>query len=226
MISFKGAHFVKDIILTCVRWYLAYPLSYRQLEELMQERGVSVDHATIHRWVLKYTPRLEEAFHRRKRSVGSSWRMDETYIKVKGRWHYLYRAVDKSGQTIDFLLTAQRDEQAAKRFLTKAVRRHGVPETITIDGSEANAAAIRSYNQEHGTTIIIRQIKYLNNVVEQDHRGIKRITRPMLGFKSCEAAQGTLAGIELMHMLKKGQMVVEEGVAGFTPAAQFYALVA
>jgi putative transposase len=226
MISFKGAHFVKDIILTCVRWYLAYPLSYRQLEELMQERGVSVDHATIHRWVLKYTPRLEAAFHRRKRSVGSSWRMDETYIKVKGRWHYLYRAVDKSGQTIDFLLTAQRDEQAAKRFLTKAVRRHGVPETITIDGSEANAAAIRSYNQEHGTTIIIRQIKYLNNVVEQDHRGIKRITRPMLGFKSCEAAQGTLAGIELMHMLKKGQMVVEEGVAGFTPAAQFYALVA
>jgi putative transposase len=226
MISFKGAHFVKDIILTCVRWYLAYPLSYRQLEELMQERGVPVDHATIHRWVLKYTPRLEAAFHRRKRSVGSSWRMDETYIKVKGRWHYLYRAVDKSGQTIDFLLTAQRDEQAAKRFLTKAVRRHGVPETITIDGSEANAAAIRSYNQEHGTTIIIRQIKYLNNVVEQDHRGIKRITRPMLGFKSCEAAQGTLAGIELMHMLKKGQMVVEEGVAGFTPAAQFYALVA
>jgi putative transposase len=226
MISFKGAHFVKDIILTCVRWYLAYPLSYRQLEELMQERGVPVDHATIHRWVLKYTPRLEAAFHRRKRSVGSSWRMDETYIKVKGRWHYLYRAVDKSGQTIDFLLTAQRDEQAAKRFLTKAVRRHGVPETITIDGSEANAAAIRSYNQEHGTTIIIRQIKYLNNVVEQDHRGIKRITRPMLGFKSCEAAQDTLAGIELMHMLKKGQMVVEEGVAGFTPAAQFYALVA
>src|SRR6266550_5103207 len=140
MISFKGAHFVKDIILTCGRWYLAYPLSYRQLEELMQERGVSVYHATIHRWVLKYTPLLEEAFHRRKRSVGRSWRMDETYIKVKGQWHYLYRAVDKGGQTIDFLLTEQRDEQAAKRFLTRAIRRHGVHETITIDGSEANAA--------------------------------------------------------------------------------------
>jgi len=188
MISFKGAHFVKDIILTCVRWYLAYPLSYRQLEELMQERGVSVDQATIHRWVLKYTPRLEEAFHRRKRPVGRSWRMDETYIKVKGQWHYLYRAVDKSGQTINFLLTEQRDEQAAKRFLTKTIRRHGVPEKITIDGSEANAAAIRSYNAEHRTAIIIRQVKYLNNIIEQDHRSVKRVTRPMLGFKWFDAA--------------------------------------
>ena len=110
-------------------------------------------------------------------------------FEVKGQWRYLYRAVDKHGQTIDFLLTAHRDESAAKRFLMKAIRRHGVPETITIDGSEANAAAIRAYNQEHGTTIAIRQVKYLNNMVEQDHRGVKRITRPMLGFKSFEAAQ-------------------------------------
>ena len=152
--------------------------------------------------------------------------MDETYIKVKGQWRYLYRAVDKSGQTIDFLLTEQRDEQAAKRFLTKAIRRHGVPEKITIDGSEANAAAIRSYNAEHGTAIIIRQVKYLNNMVEQDHRSVKRVTRPMLGFKSFDAAQGTLAGIELMHMLKKGQLVGEEGAEGLTPAEQFYALAA
>jgi putative transposase len=138
MISFKGAHFVKDIILTCVRWYLAYPLSYRQLEELMQEREVSVDHATINRWVLKYTPLLEEAFHRCKRPVGRSWRMDETYIRVKGKWRYLYRAVDASGQTIDFLLAERRDTEAALRFLTQAIHRHGVPEKITIDGSEAN----------------------------------------------------------------------------------------
>ena len=225
MISFKGAHFVKDIILTCVRWYLAYPLSYRQLEELMQERGVSVDHVAIHRWVLKYTPLLEEAFHRRKRSVGRSWRMDETYIKVKGHWHYLYRAVDKSGQTIDFLLTEQRDEQAAKRFLTQAIRRHGVPEKITIDGSEANAVAIRNYNAEHGTAIIIRQVKYLNNIIKQEHRGVKRITRPMLGFKSFDAAQSTLVGIELMHMLRKRQL--EEGVEqDLTVAEQFYTLAA
>jgi transposase-like protein len=111
MVSFKGAHFVKDIILTCVRWYLAYPLSYRQVEELMQERGVAVDHATINRWVLKYSPQLEAAFHRQKRPVWPSWRMDETYIRVRGHWHYLYRAVDKTGQTVDFLLTEERDER-------------------------------------------------------------------------------------------------------------------
>jgi putative transposase len=121
MISFKGAHFAKEIILTCVRWYVAYPLSYRQLEEMLQERGVAVDHSTIDRWVLKYSPQLEAAFHRRKRPVSRSWRLDETYIRVRGRWHYLYRAVDKAGQTIDFLLTTHRDEPAARRFLTRAI---------------------------------------------------------------------------------------------------------
>ena len=151
--------------------------------------------------------------------------MDETYIQVKGQWYYLYRAVDKTGQTIDFLLTEQRDERAAKRFLTKAIRRHGVPEKITIDGSAANEAAIKSYNAEHGTAIIIRQVKYLNNVVEQDHRGVKRVTRPTLGFKSFEAAQQTLVGIELMHMLRKGQM--DDGVGeGLSAAEQFYSLAA
>jgi putative transposase len=203
MLSFKGAHFPPDIILTCVRWYVAYPLSYRHVEELMEERGVPIDHATIQRWVVKYGPQLEEAFHRRKRLVRGGWRMDETYIKVKGRWRYLYRVVNKTGQTIDFLLTEERDEQAAKRFLTRAVRRHGVPARITIDGSAANEVAIMRYNEEHGTSIEIRQLKYLNNMIEQDHHGVTRITRPMLGFKSFEAAQYTLAGVELMHMLKE-----------------------
>ena len=226
MMDFKGVHFEKDIILTCVRWYVAYPLSYRQLEEMMQERGVAVDHSTINHWVLKYSAQLEEAFHRRKRPVWRSWRMDETYIRVKGTWQYLYRAVDKSGQTIDFLLTEHRDTEAALRFLTQAIRRHGVPETITIDGSEADDAAIKRYNEIHGTQISIRQVKYLNNLVEQDHRSVKRVTRPMLGFKSFEAAQGTLAGIELMHMLTKGQQVEEEGAEGLTPVEQFYALAA
>ena len=225
-VSFKGAHFPQEIILTGVRWYVAYPLSYRHVEELMEERGVEVDHAIIQRWVVKYSPQLETAFHRRKRPVWISWRMDETYIRVKGEWRYLYRAVDKHGQTIDFLLTEQRDEHAAKRFLTKAIRRHGVPEKITIDGSAANEAAIKSYNEAHGTSIAIRQIKYLNNIVEQDHRAVKRVTRPMLGFKSFEAAQGTLAGIELMHMIKKRQRVVEAGAEGLTAAEQFYALAA
>ena len=151
---------------------------------------------------------------------------EETYIKVKGQWYYLYRAVDKTGQTIDFLLTAQRDEEAALRFLKKAIRRHGVPEKITIDGSAANEAAIKRYNVEHGTAIAIRQVKYLNNIVEQDHRGVKRITRPMLGFKAFDAAQSTLVGIELMPMIKKRQLVAAERDKGLTAAALFYALAA
>src|SRR5438067_13723020 len=127
---------------------------------------------------------------------------------------------------MDFLLTEHRDEAAALRCLKKAIRRHGVPETITIDGSAANEAAIKSYKEEHGTAIAIRKIKYVNNIVEQDHRGVKRVTRPMLGFKSSEAAQGTLVGIELMHMIKKKQLLVEAGDEGCTAAEQFYALAA
>lgn len=137
-------------------------------------------------------------------TCSSSWRLDETYIRVHGQWRYLYRAVDKTGQTIDVLLTTQRDREAALQFLKKANSRHGVPKTITIDGSEANAAAIRSYNEEHGTAVAIRQVRYLNNTVEQDHCAVKRIVRPMLGFKADETAQHTLAGVELMHMLRKG----------------------
>jgi transposase-like protein len=225
-ISFKGAHFPPEVILMGVRWYVAYPLSTRHVEELMAERGVDVDHSTINRWTIKYSPLLEEAFHRRKRPVWVSWRMDETYVKVKGQWRSLYRALDKHGQTIDFLLTEHRDTEAALRFLKKASRRNGVPETITIDGSDANEAAIKRYNAAHGTHIAIRQVKYLNNIVEQDHRGIKRIPRPMLGFKAFDAAQATLVGIELMHMIKKRQLVIEEGNKGLTAAELFYSLAA
>jgi putative transposase len=225
MVRFKGAHFERDMILTCVRWYLAYPLSYRQLEEMMQERGVTVDHSTLNRWVLKYAPQLEHTCRRQKSPLGMSWRMDESYMKVKGQWKDRYRAVDRSGQTIDFLLTEQRDEPAATRFLTKAIEPHGVPTKITIDGSEANAAAIRRYHQEQGTTIIIRQVQYLNNLVAQDHRAVKRVTRPRLGFKSFEAAPYTLAGVERMHMLRQGQLG-EGADQGLTPAELFYSLAA
>jgi putative transposase len=224
-VSFKGAHFPKEIILMGVRWYVASPLSTRHVEELMKERGVEVDHTTINRWVIKYSPQLEEAFHRRKRPVRLSWRMDETYIKVKGQWYYLYRAVDTHGQTIDFLLTEHRDTEAALRFLKKAIRRDGLPEMITLHGHEANEAAIKRDNEEHGT-IIIQQVKYLNNIVEQDHRAVKRITRPMLGFKSFGSAQDTLVGIELMHILKKRKMMVEAGAEGLTTAERFYSLAA
>jgi putative transposase len=225
MVTFKGAHFEATVILTCVRWYVAYPLSYRQLEEMMQERGVSVDHSTINRWVLKYTPRLEQECRRRKRPVGTSWRLDETYVKVRGQWKYLYRAVDKAGHTVDFLLTARRDRHAARRFLEKAIRSHGVPATITIDQRGAHAAALERCNAAYKLTIGVRQVKYLHNIVEQDHRAVKRLTRPTLGFKACWTAQRTLAGIEVMHMIKKGQLL-REGEPVHTPADQFYSLAA
>jgi putative transposase len=131
----------------------------------MAERGVRLDHATIQRWVVQYSPLLEEALHRRKRPVWVSWRLDETYIRVTGPWRYRYRAVDTYGQTMDFLLTEHRDKGAALRFLNKALRHHGVPETITMDGSGAHEAAITSDNEAHGTIMNIRQIQYLNNVV-------------------------------------------------------------
>jgi putative transposase len=175
---------------------------------MMAERGLVVDHSNIYRWVRKFTPKLEAIFRKMKnRPVGRSWRMDETYIKIKGHWRYLYRAVDRDGQTIDFLLTAHRDKKAALRFLKKAVRQHGLPDKVTIDKSGANTAAIEALQEETGYKIEIRQNKYLNNLVEQDHRAIKRIIRPMLGVKSFRSARITLQGIELMHMVKKGQMV-------------------
>ncbi len=224
-ISFKGRHFQHDMILQSVRWYLAYSLSYRDIEELMHERGFSVDHSTIHRWVLHYAPQLEAAFRRKKKRVGNRWRMDETYVKIKGQWKYYYRAVDKQGQTIDFLLTATRDTKAALRFLKKAIAQNGKPSLVNIDQSGANTAGLKQVNRDNQTRIKIRQCKYLNNIIEQDHRRIKRLTRPMLGFKNFHAAQRTLAGIEVMAMIKKGQMKTSAGDEQ-SPAEQFYALAA
>jgi transposase-like protein len=218
----KRQHYPLEVMLTCVRWYVAYPLSLRHIEEMMAERGVFVDHATVHRWSLKILPALTEAFRRRQRSVGKSWRMDETYIKVRGCWKYLYRAVDRDGATVDFLLTARRDEAAARRFLERAIKRHGAPEKVTTDKSGANTAAINSYNAEHKARIEMRQCKYLNNIVEQDHRAIKRITRPMLGFKTFRSARILLGGVETMHMIRKRRLASPASTA--TAAEQFYAL--
>jgi putative transposase len=219
----KRMHYPLEVMLTSVRWYAAYPLSLRHIEEMMQERGVFVDHATVHRWAIKILPVLAAVFRRRKRPVGTSWRMDETYIKVAGQWKYLYRAVDRDGDTIDFLLRAKRDCAAARRFLERAIDLHGVPEKITIDKSSANTAAIQSVQADSGADIEMRQIKYLNNIVEQDHRAIKRIVRPMMGFKSTRCARIILAGIETMHMIRKGQLDCPEGQA-LSEACQFYSL--
>lgn len=193
----------------------------------MAERGIVVDHSTLHRWGIRLVPLLDEAFRRHKRPPGRRWRMDETYIKVKGQWKYLYRAVDSSGQTIDFLLTAKRDAAAALRFFRKAIRQHGEPEVVTIDKSGANTAALATLNtgKPDEETITVRQSKYLNNLVEQDHRNIKRRIRQMLGFKSFRRAQTILAGIELIHMIRKGQLHHPTGDR-LSPAEQFCLLAA
>ena len=231
MISFKQRHFEKEIILMLVRWYVAYSLSYRDTEELALERGLNVDHSTINRWVIRYAPELEMAFRKKhKRAVGGSWRMDETYIKVKGQWVYLYRAVDKEGKTIDFMLSEKRDEPAARAFFEKAIGSSGLPEKINMDKSGANKASIDTINMylfvqllsgNFCHQIFVRQIKYLNNMIEQDHRLIKKITWPMHGFKAFHSAEATLAGIELHHMLRKNQHVSSEILSIFE---QFYQL--
>jgi transposase-like protein len=220
----KRLHYPLEVILLCVRWYSAYPLSLRHLEEMMAERGISVDHSTVHRWAIKLLPVLEKAFRRSKRKVGRSWRMDETYIKVKGEWKYLYRAVDKAGDTVDFLLRARRDKAAARSFFEHAIERNGAPEKVTIDKSGSNVAALEAINAAREKRIVVRQVKYLNNIVEQDHRAIKRRTKPMLGFKDFRCARILLSGIELMHMIRKGQM--KDGGKGQTPAQHFYSLAA
>ena len=181
-------HYPLEVVLACVRWYSAYPLSFRNIEAMMGERGVWVDHSTLHRWSIKMLPVLATVFRRRKRAVGRSWRMDETYIKVAGQWKYLYRAVDKQGVTVDFLLLAKRDHAAARAFFERAIGLHDVPEKITIDKSGANTVAIVSMQADSGLPIKMRQSKCLNNLIEQDHRAVKRITRPMLGFKTFHCA--------------------------------------
>jgi len=226
MISFKGAQFPKDVILFAVFFYVRYTVSYRDLEEIMAERGVEVDHATLNRWVAKYSPLIANSARRRKAPTDRSWRMDETYIKVKGEWVYLYRAVDKLGKTLDFMLSRKRNKTAATRFFARALEVNGLPRKIVIDKSGANTAGITAINRmlkRFGCPIPIEmvRIKFLNNIVEQDHRSIKKRIRPMLGFKSFVSASATLEGIEVASMIRKGQLT-----PGLCPFAQFAALAA
>ncbi|QIE43823.1 IS6 family transposase (plasmid) [Rhodobacteraceae bacterium SC52] len=211
MITFKGAHYPKSVILYAVFFYVRFAVTYRELEIIMAERGVPVDHATLNRWVVKYAPQIAHKAQKRKRPTRGSWRMDETYIKVKGRWCDLYRAVDKRGDTVDFMLSERRDAAAARRFFKRSIETNGSPEKVVIDKSGANLAGLLATNVVHKITVAappinILQVKYLNNLIEQDHRFIKRITRLTLGFKSFDAAQATLTGIETAHMIRKGQI--------------------
>jgi transposase-like protein len=211
---FKWRHCEADLILCAVRWYLRYALSYRDVEELLHDRGVSVDHTTVFRWVQCYAPELEKRCRTRLKGTNDSYRVDETYIKVKKQWCYLYRAVDSEGSTLDFILRATRDAKAAERFFRKVLRAgHTVPpRVITVDQNAAYPPAFEVLQQE-GTlpeTCLLRPCKYLNNVIEQDHRFIKRRVNPGLGFGAFCTAQRTIQGYEAMHMLRKGQL---EGIA-------------
>ena len=205
---FAGRHFDREVIILCVRWYLRYKLSLRDLVEMMAERGLQLAHTTILRWVRRYAPEFIKRWNRFGRGSGRSWRVDETYIKVRGRWVYLYRAVDKAGNTVDFRLSDRRNVAAAKAFFKQAIRHEGhAPHTITLDGYAASHRAVREMQNTgmlpKGTKL--RSSKYLNNLIEQDHRGIKSRTRPMLGFKNFNSAAITLAGVELLHRIRKGQ---------------------
>jgi transposase-like protein len=210
---FKWRHFSPDIILWGVRWYCLYPLSYRQLEEMMCDRGVEVDHSTLSRWVQKYAPEIDKRCRPHLQPTNDSWRVDETYIKVKGEDKYLYRAVDSDGNTLDFLLTAKRDAKAVKRFFRTLQAPHTEePRVINVDKNAAYPKALEEMKvkEELPLSVELQQNKYLNNIVEQDHRGIKRLVKPGMGFGSFNTARRTLKGYEIMNMMRKGQI---KGVA-------------
>ena len=224
-IDFKGSQHPKDVILYAVFFYVRYAVSYRDLEEIMAERGVKIDHATLNRWVVKYSAAIARNAQIKKRATGRSWRMDETYIKVKGNWAYLYRAVDKHGKTLDFMLSGRRDKASARRFFRQALATNGVPEKVVIDKSGSNLAGLNSINlglkfsRIHRCITVLR-VKYLNNIIEQDHRFIKKLTRQMKSFKSFNSASATLEGIEVAHMIRKRQF----GHSGQSVFQQFAAL--
>jgi transposase, IS6 family len=232
---FKWRHFEADLILLCVRWYLRYSLSYRDLEEMMLERGLHVDHTTIFRWVQCYAPELEKRCRPHLKACNDSWKVDETYIKIKKAWFYLYRAVDSEGTTLEFLLSPTRDAEAAKRFFCKALQSTAcsasgasapaqkriedgtvvggkvtrpAPRVINVDKNAAYPKAIADLKAAGmlPASVELRQVKYLNNLIEQDHRFIKRLVKPGLGFFSLETAGRTLQGYEVMNMIRKGQL--------------------
>ena len=217
---FRGRHFEDVIILLCVRWYLRYSLTYRDLEEIMAERGLSVDHVTIWRWVQRYAPVLNKRIRRELRRPNRSWRVDETYVKVAGDWAYLYRAVDSTGETIEFMLSPKRDLIAAKLFLRLALA-GGVspPRVINVDGHPAYPSAVAELKQagELGGRCRCRTSPYMNNIIEQDHRFIKKRITASLGFRSAEGACRTIEGYEAMHAIRKGQI---RWVAKGDPVAQ------
>jgi len=207
--------FDTEIIVLCVRWYITYRLSYRDLVAMMAERGIVVSHTTIHRWVIRYVPEFEKRWNRFARPVNTSWRVDETYINIRGKFSYLYRAVDKHGKTVDFLLRPDRSIAAAQAFFRKALSTclPRWPRKITLDGHKQSHLALRLLRREDPKWkfVQVRCSQYLNNLIEQDHRAIKRRCASMGGFKSFSSAAITLAGIELAHRIRKRQFALGRG---------------
>jgi putative transposase len=235
VIDFKGAHYPKAVIVHAVFFYVRYAVSYRDLGQILAERGVSVDHATLNRWGVKYSPLIATKAQAKKRATAVSWRMPsrdiavqcpaETYIKVKGKWTYYYRAIDKFGKTLDFMLSEHRDEAAATAFFTRAISNNGFPDRVVIDKSGANFAGLQNMNcllilSGWFWLIEVLQVKYLNNIIEQGHRFIKKLTRQMKGFKSFKSASATLEGIEVAHMIRKQQFETS-GQSAFKQFAAF-----
>jgi len=212
---YRRRRFDAEVIELCVRWYITYRLSYRDLVAMMAERGIAVSHTTIHRWVIRYVPEFEKRWNRFARPVNSSWRVDETYIKVQGKWHFLYRAVDKHGKTVDFLLRPDRSIAAAQAFFRKALSTCSPrwPRKITLDGHAQSHLALRYLRREdpRWKFVQVRSSQYLNNLIEQDHRAVKRRCASMGGFKSFRSAAITLAGIELAHRIRKRQFSLRRG---------------
>ena len=207
---FKWRHYPPELILLCVRWYCRYQLSYRDVEEMMRERGLDVDHSTVFRWVQRYAPEINKRVRQHLKMSGTSYRVDETYIKVGKSCKYLYRAVDKEGQTIEFMLSAKRDVPAAKRFFKKMMRadHRRLPFSISVD---KNAAYPEAFSTSQAERVVpkdckLRRVKYLNNVIEQDHRFVKKKVRASQCFKRFHTAERTLEGIEAMNMMRKGQV--------------------
>ena len=207
---FKGRQFPGEVIVLCIRWYLRYPLAYEHVAELLAERGLEVDPSCIWRWVQAYAPELNKRCRAYLKPTNKSYRTDETYIKVKGEDKYLYRAVDSTGQTIEFLLTAKRDAAGAKRFFRKALSSPGnpVPRVINVDKNPAYLAAMEALKAEGSLPrrVHLRQCKYLNNVIEQDHRTVKKRVWLAKGYGSFPTAWRTLQGIEAVHMIRKGRV--------------------
>jgi transposase-like protein len=207
--SFKWRHFHGEVILQCVRWYCKYGISYRDLQEMMCERGLSIDHTTLYRWVQHYAPELKKRLDWYRKRYSNRWYLDETYIKVKGEWKYLYRAIDEGGNTIDFYLSLRRNAKSAKRFLKKLIKNNPSCDIkiINTDKNPSYGQAIKELKKEGHLSHDIehKQIKYQNNRLESDHGKLKRLIHPMLGFQSMKTAYATIKGFEVMRMFKKGQ---------------------